>query len=87
MPDNFNVHVKVIDTEDEHTHFFNSPVTVTHTINQPTETGRSIPANATHSVDGMVVREMARRCNYDDGKMLALIRVLQSDASWHGEAH
>ena len=27
--------------------------------------GRSLGANTTHSIDGMVVREMTRRCNYN----------------------
>ena len=29
------------------------------------EEGRSLGANTTHSIDGMVVREMSRRCNYN----------------------
>jgi hypothetical protein len=65
MPDNFNVHIKVIRTTEETVNFLNTPYKVIQKVNAPKKIGRSIGANLTHSVDGMVVREMARRCMYD----------------------
>lgn len=65
MPDNFNVVIKVMGTTSENVHFLNKPYEVTYSINQPIENGRSLGANMVHSIDGMLVREMARRCMYN----------------------
>lgn len=65
MPDNFHVHVKVMDTVTETVHFANMPVDVHYKVNRPTEEGRSLGANTIHSIDGMIVRELVRRCDYD----------------------
>jgi hypothetical protein len=64
MPDNFHVHVKVMDQVREVVHFLNEPFEVSKRINRPVEGGRSLGANLTHSVDALVVREMTRRCMY-----------------------
>ena len=64
MPDNFHVHVKVMDQVREVIHFLNEPFEVSKRINRPVEGGRSLGANLTHSVDALVVREMTRRCMY-----------------------
>jgi len=69
LPDNFHVHVKVMDTEEEIVHFLNEPYSVFSQVNRPTDTGRSLGANTIHSLDGMIVREMTRRCNYDVKKV------------------
>jgi hypothetical protein len=65
MPDNFHVHIKVMTSETGIVHFLNKPYEITYTINASLEKGRSLGANSTHSIDGMVVREMGLRCNYD----------------------
>jgi DNA-dependent RNA polymerase len=65
LPDGFHVHIKVMDSVNESIHFLNEPFDVSHRENMPKKEGRSLPANATHSIDGMVVREMNRRCNYN----------------------
>ena len=65
LPDNFHAKNKVMGKREEHTHFFNAPIEVTTTVNEPQEKGRSMGANITHSIDGMIVREMSRRCTYD----------------------
>lgn len=64
LPDNFHVHIKVMDSVTETIHFLNEPFDVSHKENKSMKEGRSLGANVTHSIDGMVVREMARRCNY-----------------------
>lgn len=65
LPDNFHVKFKVMGTVTSTVNFLNKPYEVTVTENMPIEEGRSLGANTTHSIDGMVVREMVRRCNYD----------------------
>lgn len=65
LPDNFHVKVKVMDEVTETVHFLNAPYDTYRKVNQPTESGRSLGANGTHSIDGYVVREMLRRCMYD----------------------
>ena len=65
MPDNFHVKIKVMGNETDYVHFLNEPIEVNYSVNKPIDGGRSLGANTTHSVDGMVVREMDRRCNYN----------------------
>lgn len=72
LPDNFNVHIKVLGQETEYVHFLNKPYEVTYTVNKPVSEGRSLCANMTHSIDGYIVREMVRRCNYDTQQVQAI---------------
>jgi hypothetical protein len=67
LPDNFHVHVKVTDTVEEDVEFMGTTFATYKTQNMPTATGRSIGANITHSIDGFIVRELLRRCNYERG--------------------
>lgn len=78
MPDNFHVHVKVMDQVREVIHFLNEPFEVSKRINRPVEGGRSLGANLTHSVDALVVREMTRRCMYDPQQINYAQGVLES---------
>lgn len=64
LPDNFHVQIKVIDTIKEVVHFRNKPYDTYYKVNQPIAEGRSLGANTVHSIDGMVVRELTRRCDY-----------------------
>jgi hypothetical protein len=77
LPDNWHVRTKVMGPEVETVHFDGMPFDITTQINRPTEKGRSLGANTTHSIDGMIVREMARRCMYDRA---AIIRILNAFA-------
>lgn len=65
LPDNFHVVVKVMNTVQENITFMGGVYTAERQVNQPSPTGRSIGANITHSVDGFIVREMVRRCDFD----------------------
>ncbi len=76
MPDNFHVVLKVMQTVKENVHFLNEPFEVAYSVNQPMEQGRSLGANLVHSVDGMVVREMLRRCMYDPSKKEMLSKAI-----------
>lgn len=78
LPDNFHVHKKVKDTEVIPVLFRNRPVDVLVTLNKGTKEGRSISPDIVHSLDGMIVREMYRRCSFDTDKMIELISALDS---------
>ena len=80
LPDNHHVHVKVMDKTNHNFTFMNRPVEITTYENRPTETGRSLSANITHSVDGMIVREMTRRCQFDISVNIRVIEALNSTA-------
>lgn len=82
MPDNFHVHIKVMNLEHDTVNFLNEPFDVMRKVNSPVKEGRSLSANAIHSLDGMVVREMARRCSYDQDKVTR-VRELIEHESYH----
>uniref|UniRef100_A0AAU6W081 DNA-directed RNA polymerase n=1 Tax=Pseudomonas phage Arace01 TaxID=3138526 RepID=A0AAU6W081_9VIRU len=82
LPDNFHVHVKVIDQVKETVHFLDEPFDVFKKVNQPTEEGRSLGANTIHSIDGMIVREMTRRCMYNPKRVN---QVKHDLVHWNGE--
>lgn len=75
LPDNFHVKVKNMVHVSENIMFLNKPYEVTTRENLPAETGLSIAANVIHSVDGMVVREMARRCSYSPAVVASLMEL------------
>ena len=64
MPDNFNVKTKVMTNEVERIHFLDEPYDVINCVNKAQDKGRSLGANLVHSIDGMIVREITRRCDY-----------------------
>jgi Mitochondrial DNA-directed RNA polymerase len=64
LPDGFDVVIKVMDAVTHHVNFLGNNYEVIQKINQPKEMGLSMGANIIHSIDGLVVREMNRRCNY-----------------------
>ena len=77
LPDNFHVHVKVMAPEVETVHFLNEPIDIQRYVNKPIEEGRSLGANTTHSIDGMIVREMVRRCNYDANQVRMIRQMVE----------
>ena len=75
LPDGFHARVPVMNSVDFKVEVDElDHATFTHRIfeNVGSETGLSIAANVIHSIDGMLVREMQRRCNHDD----ALLRTV-----------
>jgi hypothetical protein len=84
LPDNFHVKIKVMDSIKETVNFLNQPFDYYHRINQPMKQGRSLGANTIHSIDGMIVREMTRRCDYDVQKVNYLYDLFSGDNSLYG---
>lgn len=82
LPDNFHVHVKVIDHVTETVLFNGKHYDVVTKHHQATAEGRSLSANTTHSIDGMIVREIGRRCNYNL-KTVHFVAELMTDRSLH----
>lgn len=80
LPDNFHVKIKVMGTVNDVVHFLNEPFDVTYSINKPIERGRSLGANMVHSIDGMIVRELGRRCMYDVDQITHLRKYLSQPA-------
>jgi hypothetical protein len=76
LPDNFHVHVNVMAPVRETVHFENEPFDVFYMVNAPMDQGRSLGANTIHSVDGMIVRELTRRCDYDPAKVDRLYELV-----------
>lgn len=69
LPDNFHAYIKVMDTVVDIAHFDNKPYDITYKVNRPMPEGRSLGANMVHSIDGLMVREITRRCDYDQAKV------------------
>ena len=78
LPDNFHVHVKVMAQVKETIQFMNEPYDTYYMVNQPTEEGRSLGANCIHSIDGMIVREITRRCSYNIDRILEITGFLDA---------
>ena len=79
LPDGFHCDIKVMDAWVDNFDFRQKRYEVITKRNLPTEEGRSLSANVIHSIDGMVVREMSRRCSYDATHMTKLLELLTSD--------
>jgi hypothetical protein len=79
LPDNFHVQVKVMGRTKETVHFLDQPFDIYTKYNGPQEQGRSLGANMVHSIDGMIVREMSRRCDYDINRKIALLEMLDAE--------
>lgn len=87
LPDNFHVVCKVTDYVNEQVLFLGEHFDVVTKIHGPTAEGRSLSANTTHSLDALVVREMARRCNYNPTKVERIRALLNDPSKWtHGTA-
>lgn len=78
MPDNFHVKTKVTTTVYHDVMFDGEEYRVPEKVQGPKENDKSIGANTVHSIDGMVVREMLRRCYYDYNVVTDIKVMLQS---------
>ena len=79
LPDVFDVKVKVMVNQENAVEFLGTHHTVITRVNTAKESGLSMGANIVHSVDGMVVREMGRRCNFDADKLTQIHLLLHTE--------
>lgn len=79
LPDGFDVRVKVMVSQEHAVTFLDRVYAVTSYVNQAKESGLSMGANIVHSIDGMVVREMGRRCNFDATKLTDMHLMLHTE--------
>jgi DNA-dependent RNA polymerase len=78
LPDNFHVKVKVMGQQTQNVSFLGENYSIPYSVNMPIFGGRSLGANMVHSIDGMIVREMNRRCNYEPMKIDKLRRIAEA---------
>lgn len=64
LPDGFDVRIKVMGDQVDTFEFLGMTMETRRKVNMPKESSLSLGANIVHSLDGMVVREMVRRCSY-----------------------
>lgn len=84
LPDNFHVVCKVTDHVQEEVLFLGEHFDVVTKIHGPTAEGRSLSANTTHSIDGMIVREIGRRCNYKPRQIEEVRFLMENPDVWNG---
>lgn len=82
LPDNYHVHVLIMGQMTESVTFLGNVYDVHTQVNMPVEEGRSLGANTTHSIDGMIVREMTRRCNYNKAQVVHVMELMNSSRDW-----
>jgi hypothetical protein len=76
LPDNFHVHVKVMSQVKERAKFQGQDFDIFYNVNMPMAEGRSLGANVIHSIDGMIVRELTRRCSYNPAQIEAVRQMV-----------
>lgn len=82
MPDGYECNVRVETDKSvriEVDELQKSSFTYLYTEYGPSEYGISLPANVTHSLDAYVLRNMHRRCNYDEGKVINAVYWLKAE--------
>lgn len=80
-PDGGVAHIKVIAENDAKGMFQGRQYTYQYKENAPVAKGkgtRSIGANATHTYDGYILRELHRRCNYNPAQVKWQIKVIEA---------
>lgn len=73
LPDGFYACIETCDKEDIPFIFYEEEYLVTQKVNQRPRFHKGLGPNLIHSVDGMIVREMGRRCMFNPEKTVDLI--------------
>jgi hypothetical protein len=80
LPDNFHVNIKVESTV-SHPFTFDGESYICHSkVNMPLPSSRSLGANMVHSIDGLIVREINRRCDFDPEQINKVLDAIQTPA-------
>jgi len=75
MPDNFHVSMKVEELETDEILFLGEAIEVYTKQPKGSPKGLSLSPNIVHSIDGMMVREITRRCSYDQNQVAKLTEL------------
>jgi len=75
LPDGFEVEMTVDEVDVTEIVFMGGATPVYTKQAKGTPKGRSLSPNIVHSIDGMIVREMMRRCSFDESQVTKLIEV------------
>lgn len=82
LPDGFDAVVKVMqkveDCRVEVDELGGASFTYEFYVNEGSETGISLPANVTHSMDAYLLRSMHRRCNYDPAELFNALELCKT---------
>lgn len=78
MPDNFHCHIETHVKEWKSFKFIDQEYKLAVKVPEKPEFHKGIGPNIIHSVDGMMVREMLRRCMFDKSKLTDIIHNLDS---------
>jgi hypothetical protein len=81
LPDNFHSINKVESLDTHSVMIQGSPKNVSLSVNRGTKKGKALGPNLTHSIDGMVVREMLRRCSFSPTAISRVLRLIKFGAS------
>ena len=83
LPDNFHIRVKVMGQVSQTVTYLGEPYEIVFKENMPIKTGRSLGANMVHSLDGLIVREINRRCNHDPIRIDKLRKIAEAGGGGH----
>lgn len=81
LADGFVVQVKVMEKVTRRVHIeelFNYNMSIETKLNQGTYKGVSNVANVIHSIDGYLLREVIRRCNYNRKQVHKVVQIIQA---------
>lgn len=77
VPDGFQVSMKVESLETDSVMFLGEELDIFTKQAKGTAKGLSLSPNIVHSIDGMVVREITRRCNYDPQQVKSVLEICE----------
>lgn len=81
MPDNFYACIETSDKEVVPFTFLDTEYQVVQTINERPRFHKGLGPNLIHSIDGMIVREMYRRCQFDSNVTTRVMNLIMEGAS------
>lgn len=81
MPDNFYACIETHDKEVIEFKFLDESYQVIQKVNERPRFHKGLGPNLIHSVDGMIVREMYRRCQYDIAIVERVLNLIKEGAS------
>lgn len=83
LPDNFHACIETKKAEYQDFTMLGKQLTITKYVDGRPDFHKGLGPNLIHSVDGFIVREMARRCMYDPKRILSILELAQ-EGKTHG---